>query len=496
MQTVLYLTPAGTQFWCKSRAAWQAHDSAPTGPVWVVTDLAEESFTEIKVPRIFGRDRLGFVARQLASQFPDTPFCTALSPPNRGSFMDRIAPPHQTLLGVDAAQRVNAALNALSMPLAGVWAMSMLLAQIGCHKTLPPDVFVVLPQEDALRIVVIKDHLPVLSRLIPGVTQTTEQAAEIIRTLRHLEDTRVLNRSRQAPGVLMLGEPQGLSDLLAPERLELLLPPAPWAKKAPADWRFALFDLALTAPAGQLAPLPRRTKYIAARVRQLAYVVTPVSLALALWVASDNLRAIFVNLSDQSQIQDQTQKLVAQIADVEQKIAGYGVPHELLHQAITLDQQELVAAPSLAVHLKQLGQVMGQHPGLRFDRLEWRTVLPGQPICASATPSAAPTPQVAATDASAGAQATVPQRQVEISFDIALPPEQQPRARARSVASVSAMLTKLNGATLLQDPAKELKQATLSGGGVRAGTEKPPSWCLTLSAPAPSPATTAPNLKP
>ena len=137
MKTVLHLTYSGPQLWNKGRAGWQACDGPADGPVWVVTDLAEESFAEIQIPRIFGRDRQGFIARQLASRFPDTLFRTTLPAVPSGSFMDRIASPRLTLLGVDAAERINSSLDALPTPIAGVWAMSMLLALLASRRGCP-----------------------------------------------------------------------------------------------------------------------------------------------------------------------------------------------------------------------------------------------------------------------------------------------------------------------------------------------------------------------
>ena len=90
MKTVLHLTPAGSQLWRKGPAGWQAHDGASSGPVWVLTDLAEEGFADLQVPRIFGRDRQAFVARQLASRFPDTPYRTVLPAARGGSQRARI----------------------------------------------------------------------------------------------------------------------------------------------------------------------------------------------------------------------------------------------------------------------------------------------------------------------------------------------------------------------------------------------------------------------
>ncbi|MBA3058553.1 MAG: hypothetical protein KJ614_03860 [Gammaproteobacteria bacterium] len=475
MKFVLHLAPAGPQLWKRSRAGWQAHDGPADGPVWLVTDLAEESFAEIQIPRIFGRDRQAFIARQLASRFPDTLFRTTLPTAASGGLMDRIAPPRLTLLGVDAAQRVNSTLDALPAPIAGVWATSMLLALMGIKKGLPTELFVVFPAAQALRIVFIKNRVPVLSRLIPGITQAADQAAEIVRTLRHLENTRVLERSGRKPGVLLLGDSESLAPLLAIDQLPLVAPPAPWTSAAPLDWRFALFDLALTSPVGQLAPLSRRTSYIATRLRLPAYAVAGISLGLALWASAGNLREIMTSHNSRNQTDQRTQQLEQQLNEVAQKMAGFGVPPELVHQAAKLDREELASAPSLATQMQQIAQVLVQRPELRVSQFEWRILQPEQAVCTRGAPAPAASAEMPTTEPA------TPTRQVEISFDISLPQSQPARARSQSVRNLSALLAKIPGVTLIQDPAKALAQATLSGGGsARPQAEQALSWCLSL----------------
>jgi hypothetical protein len=473
MKTVLHLTPSGSQYWLKGRDAWQPHDGPPSGPVWVVTDLAEEGFAEIQIPRIFGRDRQNYVSRQVSSRFPDTPYRTTLPVKPGGGLMDRIAPPRQTLLGLDAATRVNLALDSLPGPLAGVWSTSMLLTTIACRKPLPPELFVVLPGPDALRIVVIKNRLPVLTRLIAGVTQPSDQVAEVVRTLRHLENTRVLDRSVHRHGVLVLGATEGMATALAAEHLDLLLPPPPWGDKPPGNWLFALFDLALKSPVGQLAPLSRRTQYVATQLRQAAYIGAAISLGVSLWAAGDNLRYIVAGQVSHSQIQANAQALAVKMGETDQKMVGFGVAAETVRAAVALDRDEVSTAPSLALQLHQLGSVIGQHEAVRLGQLAWTVLPPGRPACGG---GAAGVP-----GAPAGAEAPASQRVVEVSFDLTLPEDLREKARAQTVISVSAGLAKVDGANLIRDPAKGLDKAALSGGGTRAGTDKALSWCLTLA---------------
>ena len=78
LKTLLHLAPDGAQLWQKTKGQWLPLDRAHRGSVWIVTDMAEETISEIKVPRLYGRDRAGFINRQLSSRFPETPYKLAL----------------------------------------------------------------------------------------------------------------------------------------------------------------------------------------------------------------------------------------------------------------------------------------------------------------------------------------------------------------------------------------------------------------------------------
>lgn len=476
MKTVLHLTPGGMQLWCKGAPGWQRLDGPARGPVWVLTDLAEEAFSELTVPRIFGRDRQAFVARQLANRYPDTAYRTMLPTKPTGSLMDRLAPPRQTLLGVDAAARVDAALGTLPAPLVGVWATSMLLALIGSDKTLPADLFVVLPGQDALRIMVMKHRQPVLSRLVAGVSRPGEQVAEVVRTLRHLENTRVLERGVQRRGVLFLGDSAGIEALLAAEQLDLLPWPGVFAKAPPVEWRDALFDLVVKSPAGQLAPLSSRTAYVASQVRRVAYGAAALCALASLWGSAVNLRSMWASQVSAREAQTQAQSLLAQSSQFESRTAGFGVSADLVRRAVALDLQEVTSAPSLHDHLQQLAQAVGQFDGVRLSQLTWRMLPVGSPACPTgpAGLGAVSEPATAETGTAPAA------RQVELSLDITLPETLREKAHADMVAALSGELGKQAGVRLLRDPAKGLTQAALSGGGANFDASKSLAWCLTL----------------
>lgn len=487
MKTVLHLTTGGAQLWAKGAQGWQPQDGPAPGPVWLLTDLAEEAFAELTIPRIFGRDRQAFVARQLAARFPDTPYRAVLQAGAGGGFMDRLAPPRQPMLGIDAAARIDAVLGTIDKPLVGVWATSMLLAQIGAAKSLPSELFVVLPGQDAVRIVVLKDRVPVLSRLVAGISQPSERATEVVRTLRHLENTRVLERGERHHGVLVLGDSTGMAGLLAADKMDLL----PWSAHASAQapaWPDALFDRVVKSPAGQLAPLAKRTQFVASELRRAAYGAACVSMVAAVWASADNLRSMWTAQSQAAQLRAQVQQLQAQGSAIDSQMLGFGVTAELVRRAVALDVQEVASAPSLETHLRELGMAVGRFPGVYLSQLEWRVLPPGRAACpsAAANPGAA-APVANAAEAPSDGQAQPDARLVELSLDISLPESLREKAHLDTVTGLSQTMRKMVGAKLLRDPAQELAQAAMTGGGSSFDAGKSRSWCLSL------PGSRAPN---
>ena len=478
MKTVLHISAADAQYWRQNAQGWQPCDDAGSGPLWVVINLPEEGFFEIQVPVLFGRDRKNYVQRQLVSRFPDTPYRTMLTPAGSGSLMNRLAPPLQTIFGVDAGPRLSALIaGAGAAPIAGVWATSMLLARLGSHKALPSELFVALPGAGALRIVYLKNRVPVFSRLIPGVTEAANMADEITRTVRHLENTHVLERSTGLRNVLFLHNETDIDPWLAQERLSRVPAPPPWRSATPADWRFALFDMAVSSPPGQLAPLAQRTRFVASKLRPRIYAAAALCVVLGAWATAGNLSEVASGYTSLAQAGRSTDQLDSQISDVEQKVASFGVSSEVVQSAVALDQGEIASAPSLARHMVQLSGIVSALDSVRLNQLGWRILDTGKDACSQ---GAATT--VVPTTAEAGAAAAVPERRVEINFGVVWPAGHRDRARAQDISNLSARMSKMDGVHLLIDPAQALARGKLTGGGVMADNSSldAQSWCLTL----------------
>ena len=490
MATVLHISAAGPVWWEKTAAGWGSASGPGQGPVWVVTDLAEEAFVEINVPRIFGADRVSYIQRQLASKFPETVFRLALAPRVEGGLMARLAPPVQTFTAVEPGERVQAALAKCMAPLAGVWSTSMLLTQLGQHKSMPANLFVVWCQAGSMRILFLRQRLPVLTRLIGTSAVASEQAAEVIRTLRHLENTHVIERNSKRFGALLLGGADGLADALARDRLDVVEPPAQWNPGASRDWHHLLFDLVCKNPLGQLAPVSFRASFLARNLEKLAYLGCAISVALALWFASGSLSASVQAERERVQVQASLDQSTAQLAKIDQSIESFGVPPALVRQALAVDTEEIVQTPDLQSDLLRLSRVIDNIPGARLKALQWQLLDAKDSACVQDTQSGASAAPVVepAPDA---APAEPPGRKVEMHMTVLLEGHLKPRQLQSQAGTISDQLGQLAGAKLVQDPAKHLHAGDIHTSSTQQHAERDMVWCMTLPASQPAQPPTA-----
>ncbi len=470
MKYVLFLSRTERQLWSKDDRGWQRVSGEPKGPVWVVTDLAEESFAEIRTPRLFGRDRSSYIARQLASRYPDTPYRTCITPTQEGGVLGKIVPTRYILLGVDAAGRLGAELDAASHPVAGVWPVSMLLALLGQDRDLPADLFVVMPSLGALRIVFLKNRTPVLTRLTLTPNQASAQVEEIVRTQRHLENTQIVPRGRQDYSVLLLADPIEFEEPMAAAHLRLVSLHG-WDTTQPADWHCPLFDLALRSPEGQVAPLARRVEYLSSRLNKAAMVLAAVIAVAGLGAVGNNSLSFLGMLGESRALAASIQNIDTRVAELDANIGRFGVTPDTVRRAVALHDEEIASVPAMDQHLRQISSVLAGDPNLRLKDLQWRLLAPAAVPCGVSQPEGA-----------GGGEAAPPenqQRKVEITFELAVPAMYGPRDRAQTLRTISGQLAAMQGLVLWRDANTELASGSLRG-GTDMGAAKNLVWCLTL----------------
>lgn len=475
MAAVLHISVSGSVWWEKSAQGWMSVPGPVEGPVWVVTDLSEEAFVEITVPRIFGADRSSYVQRQLASRFPESPFRIALPPRSRGGIMERLAPPLQTLTAIEPADRILVALKTLQAPVVGVWSTSMLLVHLGQKPAMPPNLFVVLCQPASMRILFLKQRSPVLTRLIAATQSAAEQAAEIVRTLRHLENTHVLERGNQRFGVLLMGGSEGLASALSGDRLDVLPPPSAWGSESVPDWTQILFDMVCKGPPGQLAPLSYRAAYLAGGVTKAVRIGVALSVAITLWIASASVSSSIQAQRERTQVQATIDEIASHIVKVDLATEAFGVSPDMVRKALALDAEEIASAPDLELHMAQLSENLGNVPGARLKSMQWQVLNAADVACpqegtVSAAGAAAPDPT----------SELPPSRKVELQLTLLLVEGIGPRQLAQQAGEFTRLLRQMEGVKVMRDPSRGLRDGDISTGSARTPADRDLVWCLTL----------------
>jgi hypothetical protein len=475
MPTVLHIGTNESTWWEKSSKGWDLVTGPSDEPVWVVTDLSEETFVEIAVPRIFGSDRRNFVDRQLSSRFPDSAFRVALPPRSTGGLMERLAPPVQTLTAIEPADRIIAALKSVHVPIAGVWSCSMLLTTLGRRSSLPKDLFIVLFDGGSMRILFLKQQAPVLTRLVAVAQTAGEQAAEVVRTLRHLENTRVIERGAQRFGVMLLGGAPELAGALSGERLEILPSSVAGGGASATQWNHALFDLVYTNPPGQLAPLSFRATFLAIGVTRASRLCVALTAAIVLWMGGNSVVGSLQSQRQGAQVQAQTELAGSQIAKIELDIASFGVSPDLVRKALAVDSEEISSAPDFGEHMARLSRVISGVLGAHLKNMQWQLLNVGEPVCAlgaTATPAAAPL-TAATSEQTTG-------RKVELQITVVLAGEAQPRLLAQQAAEISKLLKQVEGLVVMQDPALSLRDGNINVGTSQARNVQDMVWCVAM----------------
>lgn len=469
MKQVLLLTPDGRQWWRHDGRQWQAQAAESEGPVWVVTDLAEESLAECKVPRLFGKDRSSFVQRQVAGRYPDTVF--------RGSMqiasddpLSALIPTRFALFGIDAAERINGELDAVRGDLAGVWPISMLMGNLAANRSYPPDLFVVMPGAGTLRIVYLKNRTPVLTRLTLTPADPRTQVDEIVRTIRHLENTQAVPRDRKAHALLYFGAPEGIDPLLVAARLVRVEPPSKLVNGT-GDWHLPLFDVALKSPSGQVAPLARRVKFQSARIKKIARNLALLVVLAGVLAASNNVFGIYRMVQQRIVVANDIGELDDQIQMLNLQISRFGISPDIVRKAIAMSAAELDSAPAFEPHLRVVSQALARDPNVRVRELQWRLIQGNVEPCMTTLSSSVVTTEPKPPGADA--------RRTELSFEIAVPDSYGPRDRALVLRGISEALAQNEGIAVIQDANREQASGSLRGGSIVSGVTRL-GWCATL----------------
>jgi hypothetical protein len=341
--------------------------------------------------------------------------------------------------------------------------------------------FLCLSLPHGLRMVLLKQGVPVFSRLLLDL-DPVQQAIEISLTLKYLIDNRVLDRGVQ-PGIVLMQPSNGLTQALQDEGVTVL--PPVLAQSAHGVLADVLMLAGSKAP-GQLAPAPVRRYFLARQARRGLLLVGALLVLGGLWMVLSQAQAVMDQSEQTSQWQQQARNMAQTTKTVQQSIAASGVDTSLMRLAIEVKQRELQAGIDQPAALMRLGQLMQAQPEAELVRSNLSLV---PSVCGGAPPVAS----VAGADGAESATRRPSGRQptadadlrVEWQFEIRPVGGLSPRARQQVLDEVGKTVREWSDWRLHLDPVQSASGAVIASNQAGGGPGAEWRWCLSPASPSP-----------
>ncbi len=483
MKTVLFIHSSGARYFRRLHGIWQAAaQTEPGDKLWVIVNLPEETLETINVPLLFGRDRHNFLARRLLASFPHSHYHAA--PFLSGG---RIKPGIAVLTGLCTADTLSNRLEKQNTPVTGVWGLAMLLTLM-LRKLHICNLLLVMPDSHFLRILVIKQGLPVLTRCVRHDEEEDDKGAgEILRTRQHLENRHIFEHE-QMPPVLYLGDATQISAPLTAAGLTLMPLPETMSPKGDAAYLHAVFEYVSSSPAGQLAPLQLRVSHLTENVRRTAYVGIMTCLLAAILFGQEDFRALLTLHRRGQTLNNELQQALSERAQLTARINASGLDPALVRQATTFSALEIDAAPTPESILQLAASAIAELPQVRIKNLTYRFPKQGERYCQGHTVIDLPLvkqkielgiPPGSKPDDSDKASA-IANRYAELQFSILLTENLTPAAEVEIRKRISSVLKATTGIQLMEDPAAFSLINTLKGGFGMDTTRSENLWCMSV----------------
>ncbi len=489
MKTVLFINSSGARYFRRVNRIWQLITQPERkDKLWVIANLPEETLEAFKLPLLFGRDRSNFLERHLVTAFPRSPYRAA--PLISGSLFK---PGTAVVTGLTTAEAVTSKLDKLDIPIAGVWGMSMLLTLLVKRLSIA-NVVLAMPSVHYLRILVIKEGIPVLTRCVHRYSEDNSSdndsdANEILRTRQHLENHRIFEPDA-IPPVLYLGDGTSVNEHLVLAGLTLLPLPSALSPDGEAGYLHPLFEHVISSPRGQLAPLQLRARHLAENIRHAAHIGVAASLLTFILFGQDDFRAL-IDLHGK----DNTLRADLQIAEsksqrLEGSISASGLNPALVRQATRFAALEMNAAPTPESLFQFTAAAIADQPQVRIKSLTFRFPKQGERYCQGHSVIELPLTDrkidlsslsgSKPSGADADEETDIPPRYTELQFTILLT-ENLPAATQIEIRKrISAALKAKNGVQLMEDPAAFSLINTLKGGIGMDTTQTENLWCMSV----------------
>lgn len=463
---VLFLQPLDSQ-WLDTRGNALPEPPAVGLSAHVVVDLMEETHVQVDVPSMMLNDRRGFVDFHLQSKLPDV--LTRTTWPT-GSLSSPL-PKAFTLNAVGvASERLQTLLDQMAVdgrPLVGAWTLSYLMAHWANRRKEVPRrgaVFLCLTMKHGMRVVLLKDQVPVFSRLLMA-TDADALGEDLVQTLRYLVDSRVIDRD-VTPSFVLLDATPGLYNALSTRALTVL----------PASERFGegvlgqVLSLAKGAAPGQIATVFQRRLRLATQLKRIIVLLSALTGVGLAMTAYGEVQRILDQLIQANQWTAQSTALTHRVQQVRQKISESGADVALMRLTSEVRRTELPDPVQPDALLWQLGQLLQAHPKVNLANVAFSvSAAPCLGIPASA---AMQTPRGAVTPG----PTSMVKNQIEWKFQLNPINDLSPRARQELLGAVSRSVSNWSDWQVVNDPVRPAGTVALSS--KQAGDANAWSWCL------------------
>ena len=325
---------------------------------------------------------------------------------------------------------------------------------------------------------------------VVGAVSPWQQAAAVtngcllVAGRQHLENRHIFEHNA-IPPVLYLGESASVNAHLHRAGITLLTPPGSLYPKGDAAYLHALFELVVTSPKGQLAPLQLRAHHLAQSLRQAAYIGCGCSLLTAIMFGqADFLQLIHLH-NQEKFLQADLQHANYDREQLAARISATGMDPKLVSQATKFAEREMDTAPTPASLLQFTANAIADAPRVRIKSLTYRFPNRGESFCQGHTVIDLPLINkkfdlpLDAGSTPADSDNSL-QRFTELQFSILLTSTLPPAELIEIKKHISAALKAGKGVQLMLDPAAFSLINTLKGGFGMDTAQTENLWCMSI----------------
>lgn len=493
MKTIMLTDSAAPRYFRRIKGKWQQIDQPGSKDrLWVIVNNPDETLETFKFPLLFGRDRSSFLKRRIDATFPNSKFRAATVV--AGGWIN---PGFAVINGFAAADTITSRLDQLEIPIAGVWGIAMLFTLMVKRLSID-NIVLVMPSDDYLHILVVKDGAPVLNRCVHRYDDdVSSDVEEIMRTSQHLENRRIFENDI-VPPVLYMGESRLANEQLANAGFKLLGMPRSLLPSGEVGYLHSLFEYAISSPRGQLAPLQLRAHHVAEKIRMACYAGCATSLLVAGLYGHGDFRALIEMRGQKQTLGADLKKTASERRRLSERISATGSDPELLRQSTQFAALELDPATTPESIFRLISASIAASPQVRVKSLSFRIPPVGERYCQGHSVidmvGGKPVIEMLPKSISQGVNSLrggkpegsgmnigAPLRHAEMQFTIMLLGNPEPALQSEIRKRISTILKADKGIQLMQDPVAFSLTNTIRGGIGMENTQTENLWCMSVA---------------